>query len=302
MSTVLRKFHDVEEKKNKVVKERAVVLISCPENPEVISAVVNCFVYNQAKIIEMGQHTTNYEDGMLFVRFEVELDSSEKHLVGFKEDLDALAVKYHMNWKLETKKERKRMAVFVSKMDQHVLELIYRTKNKEIQAEIVMVISNHPDLRESVEQHGIPFYYIPISKETKAEAEKQALQLIEGKVDFIVLARYMQIISPEFISHYENKIINIHHSFLPAFVGARPYDRAYERGVKFIGATAHYVTNDLDAGPIIQQDVQRVTHRHTAKDLKVIGSHIEKDVLAQAVSWHVEDRVIVHNNKTIIFS
>lgn len=302
MSTVLKTVHDQGEQKDKDLKERAILLISCPENPEVIAAVANCFVYNQAKIIEVGQHTTNHEDGRLFVRYEVELDSSERHLQGFKEDINALAVKYNMSWKLNTKKESKRMAIFVSKMDQHVLELIYRSKNKEISAEIVMVISNHPDLRESVERHGIPYHYIPITKETKEAAEKQALQLLEGKVDFIVLARYMQIISPNFISHYENKIINIHHSFLPAFIGARPYDRAFERGVKFIGATAHYVTNDLDAGPIIQQDVQRVNHRQTAKDLKVIGSHIEKDVLAQAVSWHVEDRVVVHENKTIIFS
>ena len=197
---------------------------------------------------------------------------------------------------------RKRMAIFVSKADHCLMELIWRWKSKEIPVDIPMVISNHLDLKEIVESYGIPYYHIPMSKETKEEAEQEALSLLEGKVDFIVLARYMQILSPSFISNYPNQIINIHHSFLPAFVGANPYVRAFNRGVKLIGATAHYVTNDLDEGPIIEQDVQRINHRYGAEDLKMAGRHVEKRVLAEAVSWHAEDKVIVHGNKTIVFN
>jgi formyltetrahydrofolate deformylase len=292
----------LQEKKLNTTKNCAVLLITCPENLEVISAVFNCLLYNKAKIAHLDQHTTNPQDGMLFIRIELELDATENTIKELKEGLESLAEKYKMTWKLRTNQDIKRMAVFVTKMDQHLMELIFRSKSKEIPVEIAMVISNHPDLRESVEYHGIPYHHIPITPETKVEAEHKALQLLKGKVDFVVLARYMQIVSSEFIAHYENQIINIHHSFLPAFVGARPYDRAFNRGVKFIGATAHYVTSELDAGPIIQQDVHRVNHRHTAEELKVLGSHVEKSVLAQAVSWHVEDKVIVHENKAVVFS
>lgn len=292
----------LEERRVSKLQNRAVLLISCPEDLDVISAVSNCLVYNKATISQLDQHTTDPYEGMLFIRFEIQLDSDEKAVNQLKIDLQALANKYNMNWKLKTDTEIKRMAVFVSKMDQHLLELILRTQTKEIPVEIALVISNHPDLKETVEYYGIPYYHIPITPETKAEAECKELQLLaNAEVDFIVLSRYMQILSPQFISNYENRIINIHHSLLPAFIGARPYDRAYERGVKFIGATAHYVTSDLDAGPIIHQDVHRVSHRHRAQDLKVIGSHVEKSVLAQAVTFHADDRVIVHENKTIIF-
>jgi formyltetrahydrofolate deformylase len=194
------------------------------------------------------------------------------------------------------------MAIFVSKADHCLNELLWRWKSKEIPVDIPLVISNHPDLKETVEAYGIPYYHIPISNETKEEAEQKVLELLEGKVDFIVLARYMQILSPNFISQYPNQIINIHHSFLPAFVGANPYVRAFNRGVKLIGATAHYVTNDLDEGPIIEQDVQRINHRYSVEDLKTAGRHVEKRVLAEAVAWHVEDKVLVHGNKTIVFT
>ncbi|MMZ58760.1 Formyltetrahydrofolate deformylase [compost metagenome] len=182
------------------------------------------------------------------------------------------------------------------------MELLWRWKSEEILVDIPMVISNHPLLREAVEAYDIPFYHIPVSAETKEEAERRALEIMKNKVDFIVLARYMQILSPDFISRYPNRIINIHHSFLPAFIGANPYERAFERGVKLIGATAHYVTNDLDEGPIIQQDVLRVNHRYTTEELKVAGRHVERIVLAEAVSWHIEDKVLTHGNKTIVFT
>ncbi|MGG0511196.1 formyltetrahydrofolate deformylase [Priestia megaterium] len=287
--------------KEKNLSSNAVLLISCPENLEVLSAVSKSLADNELKVVRLDQHTTDSQNKTLFIRIELELTEINNSLDNLREALNTLAIKYEMDWNLKTNTEIKRMAVFVSKMDQHLLELIGRTKSKEIPAEITMVISNHPDLRETVEYHGIPYHYIPVTPDTKEQAEQKALQLLEGKVDFIVLARYMQIVSPNFISKYENQIINIHHSFLPAFVGARPYDRAFDRGVKYIGATAHYVTTELDAGPIIQQDVHRVNHRYTAKDLKVTGSHVEKSVLADAVSWHVEDKVIVHENKTIVF-
>jgi formyltetrahydrofolate deformylase len=213
-----------------------------------------------------------------------------------------MARDYALDWQLSSKEKRKRMAIFVSKADHCLMELIWRWKSKEIPVEIPMVVSNHADLKEVVEGYGIPFYHIPMSKETKEDAEQKALELLKGKVDFIVLARYMQILSPNFISKYPNQIINIHHSFLPAFVGANPYVRAFNRGVKLIGATAHYVTNDLDEGPIIEQDVQRINHRYTAEDLKIAGRHVERRVLAQAVSWHVGNKVLVHGNKTIVFT
>ena len=171
------------------------------------------------------------------------------------------------------------MAIFVSRQDHCLMELLLRWKAKEIDVDIPLVISNHPDLKEVVESYGIPYYHVPISKDTKDEAEQKVLELLKGKVDFIVLARYMQILSPNFVSKYPNQIINIHHSFLPAFVGANPYVRAFNRGVKLIGATAHYVTNDLDEGPIIEQDVQRINHRYTAEDLKTAGRHVEKRFL-----------------------
>jgi formyltetrahydrofolate deformylase len=213
-----------------------------------------------------------------------------------------IAQDHALDWQLSSNKKRKRMAIFVSKADHCLSELLWRWKSNEIAVDIPMVISNHADLKELVEGYCIPFYHIPLSQETKGDAERKTLELMKGKVDFIVLARYMQILSPNFISHYPKQIINIHHSFLPAFVGANPYVRAFNRGVKLIGATAHYVTNDLDEGPIIEQDVQRINHRYTVEGLKTAGRHVEKRVLAEAVSWHVEDKVLVHGNKTIVFA
>lgn len=280
----------------------AKLLISCPEKIGIISTVSNILLTHKANIVHFDQHTTDPRSGIIFIRIEFDLEDFDASLIKIEQSLELLARDYSMDWQLSSEKKRKRMAIFVSKADHCLIELIYRWKAKELSADIPMVISNHPDLKETVEASGIPFYHIPLSHATKEEAEHKALELMEGKVDFIVLARYMQILSPNFISKYPNQIINIHHSFLPAFVGANPYVRAFNRGVKLIGATAHYVTNDLDEGPIIEQDVIRVNHRYTADDLKTAGSHVEKMVLAQAVSWHIEDKVLVHGNKTIVFS
>lgn len=281
---------------------RARLLISCPEKPGIISTVTNFLLEHKANIVHFDQHTTDPHSGIFFMRIEFDLEDFDSSFEKLEQDLHMLARDYALDWKLSSKKQIKRMAIFVSKADHALMELIWRWKSKEIEVEIPMVISNHADLKEVVESYGIPFYHIPMSKETKEESEQKALELLKGKVDLIVLARYMQILSPNFISKYPNQIINIHHSFLPAFVGANPYVRAFNRGVKLIGATAHYVTNDLDEGPIIEQNVQRINHRYTAEDLKIAGRHVERKVLAEAVSWHVEDKVIVHGNKTIVFA
>ncbi|UTR08778.1 formyltetrahydrofolate deformylase [Evansella sp. LMS18] len=282
--------------------KQASLLITCPEKPGIISAVSNLLLQHKANIIHFDQHTTDPQSGMFFMRIEFYLEDFDSSFKTLGKNLQLMAQDYPMDWRLSSKKKLKQMAIFVSKADHCLMELIYRWKSGEIQVEIPMVISNHEDLKEVAEGYGIPFYHVPISPDTKEAAEKKALELMEGKVDFIVLARYMQILTPEFIAHYPNQIINIHHSFLPAFIGANPYARAFDRGVKLIGATAHYATNDLDEGPIIEQDVQRVNHRYTAEGLKVAGRHVEKSVLAKAVSWHIEDRVIVHDNKTIVFT
>jgi formyltetrahydrofolate deformylase len=194
------------------------------------------------------------------------------------------------------------MAVLVSRYDHCLLDLLWRWQSREINVEIPCVISNHPDLRARVEACGLPYHHLPISADTKPQQEEAILKLLDGQADFIVLARYMQILSPNFVAHYPNRIINIHHSFLPAFIGANPFAMAYKRGVKLIGATAHYVTNDLDDGPIIAQDVTQITHRDNPEDLMRTSRDIERTVLARAVRWHVEDRILVNENKTIVFT
>ncbi|GIO04488.1 formyltetrahydrofolate deformylase [Brevibacillus reuszeri] len=283
-------------------ENRAVLLISCPERLGIISAVSNLLFSYKANIVQFDQHTTDSRDGMFFMRIQFDLDALPEAYPKLEKDLSAMAEEYPMEWRLSKEKQIKRMAIFVSKMDHCLVELLWRWKSKEILVDIPMVISNHPDAKETVEAYGIPFYHIPMSSQSKEESERAALALLQDKVDFIVLARYMQILSPRFIAKYPNQIINIHHSFLPAFIGANPYQRAFTRGVKLIGATAHYVTNDLDEGPIIEQDVIRVNHRQNETDLKVAGRHVERNVLAQAISWHVEDKVIVYGNKTIVFA
>jgi formyltetrahydrofolate deformylase len=286
----------------KVKMKRAKLLISCPEKPGIISTVTNFLLEHKANIVHFDQHTTDPHSGVFFMRIEFDMEEFDSSFEKLEQDLHVMGRDYSLNWQLSSNEKRKRMAIFVSKADHCLNELLWRWKSKEIPVDIPLVISNHPDLKETVEAYGIPYYHIPISNETKEEAEQKVLELLEGKVDFIVLARYMQILSPNFISQYPNQIINIHHSFLPAFVGANPYVRAFNRGVKLIGATAHYVTNDLDEGPIIEQDVQRINHRYTVEDLKTAGRHVEKRVLAEAVAWHVEDKVLVHGNKTIVFT
>ncbi|CCQ94877.1 formyltetrahydrofolate hydrolase [[Clostridium] ultunense Esp] len=277
------------------------LLISCPDRPGIVAAISRFLFEQGANILESNQYSTDPENGLFFMRILFDLPGLQDKKEALESAFAPVRERFGMTARFEYPAPRKKMAIFVSRHDHCLLELLWQWHSGDLDVEIPLVISNHPDLRAQVENMGIPYYHIPITSSTKEEAEEKELKLLEGKADFIVLARYMQILSPSFISHYPNRIINIHHSFLPAFVGGRPYEQAYERGVKLIGATAHYVTEELDQGPIIEQDVHRVTHNEGVSELKRIGRQVEKTVLARAVKWHIEDRIIVHQNKTIVF-
>jgi len=281
---------------------RGRLLITCPDQPGIIAAVSGFLFEQGANIIHSDQHSTDPRGGRFFMRVEFHLPGLLERGPILEGAFAPIAERFGMEWRVAYAARRKRIAVFVSKEDHCLLELLWQWQAGELEGEIVRVISNHPDLRDRVAPYSIPFSHIPLTRETKAEAEAAQLELTAGQVDLVVLARYMQILSPTFIDRYPAQIINIHHSFLPAFVGAKPYAQAHERGVKLIGATAHYVTAELDAGPIIEQDVQRVDHRSDVEDLKRIGRQIERVVLARAVRWHLEDRVLVHGNKTVVFA
>ena len=279
------------------------LLITCPDRPGIVSAVTTFLFHHGVNITELDQHSTDPEGGRFFLRLEFQtphLDVSRAMLERtFKE---SVATRFEMDWRISYAAEKPKMAVLVSKHDHALMELLWRWERGELPVEIPMVISNHPDLRIAVERFGVRFEHVPIDAATHAQAEARMLELLDGQTDFIVLARYMRILSAEFVARYPNRIINIHHSFLPAFVGADPYQQAYTRGVKLIGATAHYVTSDLDQGPIIDQDTARVSHRHEVPDLRHLGRDLERQVLARAVRWHVEHRIIVNGNKTIVFA
>lgn len=294
-------YQPQDAKRREDKSNRARMLISCPDRAGIVAAVSQ-FLYEQgANIVQSDQYTMDPEGGMFFMRIEFDLHDLEQRLASLQEDFTRVADRFEMRWSVFRAARRKRVAIFVSKEDHALLELLWQWQAGDLEAEISMVISNHEDMRELVESFGIPYHCIPVTPDTKPEAERQQRELTVGKVDLIVLARYMQIIPPKFIEQFHNRIINIHHSFLPAFVGGKPYQQAYDRGVKLIGATAHYVTEELDGGPIIEQDIQRVSHRDNVNELKRIGRHIERTVLARAVKWHIEDRLLVFQNKTVAF-
>jgi formyltetrahydrofolate deformylase len=278
------------------------MLISCPDQPGIVAAVSQFLFEHSANIVQSDQYTMDPEGGMFFIRIEFDLPELSSRIDRLKSDFEQVAARFRMDWRLSLASRKKRLAIFVSKEDHCLLELLWHWRAGDLDADIAMVISNHPDMKSLVEPFGIPFVHIPVTADTKSEAERKQLEAVGDSIDVIILARYMQIISPTFLQHFGHRIINIHHSFLPAFIGGKPYAQAHNRGVKIIGATAHYVTEELDGGPIIEQDVQRVSHRDNVEDLKRIGRHIERIVLARAVSWHVEDRIIVHNNKTVVFN
>lgn len=296
---------DILEKLNAFKEEqqnRGRLLINCSDQPGIVAAVSKFLFEYGANIIESSQYSTNPEGGTFFIRIEFECPGLQSKKDELRNQFHQIAEMFEMEWKLAAVSEIKKTAIFVSKELHALQELLWEWQSGDLMTEIALVISNHEDSREIVESLNIPFYYIPASKENRAEVEEKQLKLLaEYGIDVIVLARYMQILTPSFVAAHPFKIINIHHSFLPAFIGARPYDRAYQRGVKLIGATSHYVTNDLDEGPIIEQDIMRVDHRDNVEDLKKIGRSIERSVLARAVKWHIEDRIIVHQNKTIVF-
>jgi formyltetrahydrofolate deformylase len=278
------------------------LLITCPDRPGIVAAVSNLLYNHDANITALDQHSTDPEDGTFIMRLEFQTPNLDVSRQALERSFEArVAQRYDMQWRFAYAAEPKKMAIMVSRLDHGMLELLWRWSRGELAADITQVISNHPDLGPAVEAFGVPFHHVPVTPETKPEAEAQIVALLDGQADLVVLARYMQILSEDFVSRFPYRIINIHHSFLPAFVGADPYRRAFERGVKLIGATAHYVTSDLDEGPIIDQDVIRVSHRHGVAELKELGSNIERLVLARAVKGHLEDRVIVHGNKTVVF-
>jgi len=282
------------------------VLVTCPDRPGIVATISGLLFRHGANITELQQYSTDPFGGTFFLRIEFHRADLAAGLPAIEEGLATIAagpaMRGDMRWRVATPAARQRVAIFVSKADHALQELLWRTHAGELPMDIRMVISNHDDLRSAAQDWGIPFHHVPVTPTTRDFAELRALELLAGEVDLVVLARYMQILTPRFLAAYPDRIINIHHSFLPAFVGADPYGAAARRGVKLIGATAHYVTAELDAGPIIEQDIERVDHRHQVADLRRIGRHVERAVLARAVGWHLEDRVIVHRNTTIVFA
>jgi formyltetrahydrofolate deformylase len=290
---------------NKISKPTAILLLHCPDTQGIISEVTKFITDNQGNIVHLDQYV-DYGDGMFFMRLEWDLEHFLIPREKLRDYFETLyARRYQMEFQLYFSDEKPRMAIFVSKMSHCLYDLLARYKAGEWNVDIPCIVSNHEDLRYVAEQFQIPYYVWSIEKDhsNKTEVEKAELELLKkDKISFIVLARYMQIISDEMIKSYPNRIINIHHSFLPAFVGARPYYQAWERGVKIIGATSHYVTAELDAGPIIGQDVVRVSHKDTPESMALKGKDLEKIVLSRAVTKQIEHKILTYHNKTIIFS
>lgn len=287
------------------MKPTAILLLHCPDSQGIITEVTRFITDNNGNIVYLDQYVDR-QDGMFFMRIEWELDGFIIPREKLKDSIQTLyAVRYDMTFNLYFNDVKPRMAIFVSKMSHCLYDLLARYKAGEWNVEIPCIVSNHEDLRYVAEQFGIPYYVWSIKKDhsNKAEVEQAEMELLKKeKVTFIVLARYMQIISEKLISAYPHHIINIHHSFLPAFIGAKPYHQAWERGVKIVGATSHYVTMELDAGPIIEQDVVRISHKDTPESLVLKGRDLEKIVLSRAVTKHIERKILTYNNKTIIFS
>ncbi|MFR9603020.1 MAG: formyltetrahydrofolate deformylase [Rikenellaceae bacterium] len=281
----------------------AILLMHCPDREGIIALASRFIKEHGGNVVNLDQHVDR-EEGIFFMRIEWEIANFTIKRDHLREVMRRLfATKYGVSFDLYFSDEIPRMAIFVSKMSHCLYDLLARYTAGEWEVEIPLIISNHPDMESAAKRFDIPYYHIPITKETKAEQEAKTLELLrEHKVDFVVLARYMQIISSDFIEHFPNNIINIHHSFLPAFVGAKPYHAAHARGVKLIGATSHYVTTDLDAGPIIEQNITRISHRDSVSSLVHKGQDLEKIVLSQAVEQHINRKILTYGNKTVLFS
>ncbi|PYV60908.1 MAG: formyltetrahydrofolate deformylase [Acidobacteria bacterium] len=283
------------------MKKSAVLLLSCPDRKGIVAAVAGFVAQHGGNILHADEHG-DHDSNTFLMRVEFDPAELDLPLSDLVHHFSRIASEFDMQWRLVLSDVRQRMAILVSKYDHCLVDLLYRHQSGELACDIPCVISNHSDSQSIAEFYRIPFYLVPVEKKEKQAAERQIRGLLERQaVDFIVLARYMQILSPEFVSAYPQRIINIHHSFLPAFVGSRPYHQAFERGVKLIGATSHYVTEVLDDGPIIEQDVARVSHRDSVEDLIQKGRDLEKVVLSRAVRWHIENRILLYGNKTVVF-
>jgi formyltetrahydrofolate deformylase len=278
------------------------LLISCADQAGIVAAVASFLHERGANIAQSDQYSTDPEAGRFFLRMVFHLGGLSGRMAQLEREFAGeVADRFDMRFHLQDASVPRRVAIMVSRYDHCLLDLLWRWRRDELPVEVGVVISNHPDLADEVEGFGVPYEHVPVTRETKAEAEARELELLRGQYDLVILARYMQVLTPGFLDQLGAPVINIHHSFLPAFAGAGPYEQARDRGVKLIGATAHYVTEDLDEGPIIEQDVIRVSHRDTAAELTRLGADIERDVLARAVKWHCEDRVLVNGNTTVVF-
>lgn len=281
------------------MKNSAVLLISCPDRKGIVAAVSDFLYRYGANITDSDQHQDSEED-LFLMRVAWDMRSFDLSMVQFEKEFLPIAKKFHMDWSVHLASTRQNVAIFVSKEDHCLADLLYRHERGELDCNIKLIVSNHNSAKKLAAFYSILFYSLPIAN--KKEAEKQIVNVLkEIHIDLIILARYMQILSKDFVKQYTNRIINIHHSFLPAFIGARPYHQAFERGVKIIGATAHFVTADLDEGPIIEQDVVRISHKDTVEDLVRKGRDLERVVLSRAVRWYIEHRILQYSNKTVIF-
>ena len=282
--------------------QKITILIHCEDQKGIIAAVTDFIVRVEGNITYIDQHV-DFEQNVFFMRLECELTNPNSNLTTIKNVFEqSIATDFKMAWEIHPKEKKLKMALFVSKYDHCLFDILGRYSAGEFNVEIPLIVSNHEDLKTVANRFDIPFYYIPFTKDIKEEGEKQQMELLQkNEIDFIVLARYMQIITPNLISVYKNKIINIHHSFLPAFPGAKPYHSAFKRGVKIIGATSHYVTEQLDEGPIIEQDITRVSHINSIDDFIMKGRDLERIVLARAIKLHAERKTMVYDNKTVVF-
>ena len=283
------------------MKNTATLLINCPDRKGLVAAIADFLYQHEANILHADQHQ-DAENNLFLMRVEWDLNGFGISRNDFAKHFAPIAQRFDMQWQLKLTQKRSQVAIMVSQYDHCLADLLHRHQGGELNCEIAMVIGNHKDTERLAEFYGIPFHLIEVTRETKSEAEARQFALFDAhQIDLIVLARYMQILSPEFVKRYPQRIINIHHSFLPAFIGAKPYHRAFERGVKLIGATSHYVTEVLDEGPIIEQDIARISHRDQVEDLIQKGRDLERVVLSRAVRWHIENRILVYANKTVIF-
>jgi formyltetrahydrofolate deformylase len=283
------------------VKNTAILLIDCPDRKGIVAAIGEFLYRHNANILHADQHQ-DAERSLFLMRVEWDLKDFRLDAAEFTRKFGPVAEKFAMRWRLELSALPHRVALFVSKYDHCLVDLLYRHQSGELPCDIPLVVSNHPDAKRWAEFYGVPFHLIPVDAGNKADAERKQLELLhDHKIDLVVLARYMQVLSPDFVARYPRRVINVHHSFLPAFMGAKPYHRAFERGVKLIGATSHYVTEDLDEGPIIEQEVVRVSHRDGLDDLLQKGRDLEKVVLSRAVRWHIDHRILAYAHKTVVF-